>query len=146
MSSFALDLRKFAEKVAEKADAVVKASVIGVAAEIDKRSPVGNPTLWKNKPPKGYVGGSFRANWQLGVGSLPQGVLSGVDPSGSNTQARIVAGIADDAAGKVYYIANNLPYARRLEYGYSTQAPAGMVGVTALLWQDKVRDAVEALS
>jgi hypothetical protein len=37
-----------------------------------------------------------------------------------------------DAAGKVHYITNNLPYAWRLEHGHSKQAPAGMVGLTVV--------------
>jgi len=30
----------------------------------------------------------------------------------------------------VIYLTNNLPYAQRLEEGYSQQAPAGMVALT----------------
>ncbi len=51
--TFAVDLRKFAEKAKGRADLVVKAATIAVAAEIDKRSPVGNPTLWAGPAPKG---------------------------------------------------------------------------------------------
>ena len=39
-------------------------------------------------------------------------------------------------AGGVEYITNNLPYAERLEYGYSQQAPAGMVRVTAARFRE----------
>ena len=46
MSTFALDLAKFAEKAKERADEAVGAVVIGIAAELDKRSPVGDQTKW----------------------------------------------------------------------------------------------------
>jgi hypothetical protein len=33
------------------------------------------------------------------------------------------------AGGKIYYIVNNLPYAQRLDDGWSSQAPAGIIGL-----------------
>lgn len=145
MGSFTLDLQRFAEKCAERADDAVGNIVVRIAAELDKRSPVGDATYWKNPPPAGYIGGHFRANWQLGVGAMPMGEIPGVDRTGEETQGRIMAEIPEQAAGKVYYIANNAPYAQRLEYGWSRQAPQGLVGLTVTMFQDIVRDAVEAL-
>lgn len=145
MSTFALDLQRFAEKCKERADDAVGNIIVRIAAELDKRSPVGDATYWKNPPPAGYIGGHFRANWQLGVGAMPMGEVPGVDRTGEKTQGRILAEIPDQAAGKVYYIANNAPYAQRLEYGWSRQAPQGLVGLTVTMFQDIVRDAVEAL-
>lgn len=145
MGSFTLDLQRFAEKCAERADDAVGNIVVRIAAELDKRSPVGDATYWKNPPPAGYIGGHFRANWQLGVGAMPMGEVPGVDRTGEKTQGRIMAEIPEQAAGKVYYIANNAPYAQRLEYGRSRQAPQGLVGLTVTMFQDIVRDAVEAL-
>jgi len=143
--TFALDLQRFAEKVKGKADDAVGAIVIDVAARVDIRSPVGDAAYWSSPPPPGYVGGRFRANWQLGVDTVPAGEIPGVDPTGEGTQGRIIASVPDDAAGKVYWLVNNLPYARRLEEGYSRQAPQGMVGLTVVEFQQIVRDAVEAL-
>lgn len=142
--SFALDLQRFAEKAGKKADEAVGGIVVRIAAELDRRSPVGDAKYWKSKPPKGYTGGHFRANWQLGVGSVPAGVVAGVDKTGTATQGRIIAAVPDEAAGKVYWLSNNVPYAMRLEAGYSRQAPAGVVGVTAVMFQQIVNDAVEA--
>lgn len=141
--TFALDLAKFAEKAGERADEVVGTIVVQIAAELDRRSPVGDAVYWKHPAPKGYVGGHFRANWQLGVSAMPGGEVAGVDPSGSATQARIGAAIPDEAAGLVYYIANNVPYATRIEYGWSRQAPQGLVGLTATMFRDIVERAVQ---
>lgn len=149
--TFALDLARFAEKAQEKADEAVAGIVYGIAASVDNLSPVGDATYWKNPPPPGYVGGRFRANWMLGVDVMPTGTTTLVDTSakglnGGTTTARIAAAIPDDAAGHIYYLANNLPYAQALEHGHSRQAPgpSGIVGRTQIRFQQIVRDAVEA--
>lgn len=147
MSTFALDLKQFAEKCAANADKLVASTIAGVAEELDRRSPVGNPSLWKGKAPKGYIGGRFRANWQLGITNAPVGVINTVDPSGQATQERIVATIPVEAAGKVYWLTNNLPYAQRLEDGWSSQRHKGeMVHATVMRFQAIVNEKVEALS
>jgi len=143
--TFAVQIEKFAEKVGNRANAVVGNIVIRVAQELDKRSPVGDATYWKHPAPKGYIGGHFRGNWQLGVGSMPTVELARVDPTGAATQGAILAEIPAEAAGKVYFLANNVPYAQRLEDGYSRQAPSGVVGLTVTMFQQIVREAVEAL-
>lgn len=140
--TFALDLQKFAAKAGARADAVVAGVTAEIIAKVDLRSPVGDPTKWKNKPPAGYVGGRFRGNWQLGIGTIPAGVLNKVDPSGRGTVTANIAEIPRDAAGRVYFLVNNLPYSRRLEEGHSTQAPAGIVGLTVIEFQGIVDRAV----
>ncbi|WP_022684557.1 hypothetical protein [Sphingobium bisphenolivorans] len=140
--TFALDLQKFAQKAKDQADDAVGRIVVAVAAELDKRSPVGDGSYWKTKPPAGYVGGHFRGNWQLGIGSLPTGEKPGADPAGDKTQAAIVAAVPEDAAGRVFYLANNAPYALRIEDGWSRQAPTGLVGLTRVMFQEIVDEAV----
>lgn len=144
MSTFALDLQKFAEKTREKADLAVGNIVIRVAQRLDQRSPVGDATYWASPPPKGYVGGRFRGSWNLGVNVQPANVET-IDPSGSAAQGRIIASIPEEAAGKVYYLINATPYGRRIEDGWSRQAPQGLVGLTAIEFQQIVNDAVGAL-
>lgn len=122
--SFALDIRKFAEKAKERADIVVKSTVTAVIVKTDERSPVGDPDGWQHPAPNGYVGGRFRGNWQLGVGTMPEGMLERIDPSGKTTIQANIAAIPDEAAGKVYYLANNTPYAQRIENGLVDKAVA----------------------
>lgn len=143
--TFALDLQKFAEKAKDKADDAVANIVVRVAAELDKRSPVGDAAYWISPPPKGYLGGHFRANWQLGVGVMPQGERAGVDPNGTVALPGIIAEIPEQASGKVYFLGNNTPYSRRIEDGWSRQAPQGLVGLTATMFQQIVREAVGAM-
>ena len=132
--AFALSLQEFARKAGERGNEVVHRSMIRLATEIDDRSPVGDAKFWKSPPPAGYIGGRFRMNWQLGIGSVPVGEIDGVDTNGTIALPRIIAAIPEEAAGHVYYLANNLPYARRLEDGWSRQAPPG--GIVALTVMD----------
>lgn len=157
--SFALDIRKFAEKAKGRADLAVKGVVIAFAGKIDERSPVGDAKYWiynrgtkeapdyvdylaYRDPPEGYVGGRFRGNWQLGVGSMPGGVLNRVDPTGERVRAEIGAAIPGEAAGEIYWLANNVPYAQRIENGWSRQAPTGVVGLTVTEFDSFVTAAV----
>ena len=140
--TFALDLAKFVEKAGKRADEAVGGIVLGLHAKVDARSPVGDATYWKSPPPAGYVGGHFRGNWQLGIGSVPGGTLARIDADGSTVRAEFAATVPEKTTGNVFYIANNLPYARRLEDGWSRQAPRGMVGLAMAEISDVVDQAV----
>ena len=142
MSSFSLQLNKLMAAYKDRVDETVSKVVRGVVIKIDARSPVGDPTNWKHPAPAGYVGGRFRANNQLGLDKIPAGTLDKVDPSGRGTVAMNFGRIPKQAAGHTYHIANNLPYAQRIEFGWSTQSPTGVYGVTALELQKFVDEAV----
>lgn len=142
--TFALDLNNFAQKAGKRADDACGRIVTAVVGEVDARSPVGDARYWKRKPPKGYVGGHFRGNWQLGIDVFPRGELPGADPTGSGTVTRNIAAIPEEAAGPVYTLANNVPYALRIENGWSHQAPQGVVGLTVEKFQQIVNQAASA--
>lgn len=74
--------------------------------------------------------GRLRNNWLFGKSAIPTGTLPGIDPDGRAALARIVAGASTLKAGGECWIVNNLPYAGRIEYGYSQKNPHGMVRVT----------------
>lgn len=90
--------------------------------------------------------GRFRGNWQVAIGNLPHGTIDLNDPSGSAALGAIQSEIAKLNAGQTIYLINNLPYARRLEYGWSKQAPAGMVRVTVQQFQPIVKKVAEQLN
>lgn len=148
---FSVSVTNWAAKAKANADQVLRATCIGLLNNVVVRSPVGNPDLWKGdkhgfiRAPKGYVGGRFRANWQVTVDAPATGVIDAVDPSG---QVSVLAGqvvINGVACGPPVYIVNNLPYAIPLEYGHSTQAPQGMARLAALEFQRIVNQAVQDL-
>jgi hypothetical protein len=133
-----MQLKAFEDKTKAKADELVGRVTVEIARRLDERSPVGDPTLWKHKAPPGYVGGRFRGNWQLGVDAVPTGETGRIDPSGSETISAIVGAVPQQAAGHVFYLTNNSPYAQELEDGHSTQAPNGLVALTAMEFQSIV--------
>lgn len=146
MDPFLIQINAFVEKTKGQMNEVVRGAVFKFAVSIISTSPVGNPNLWKTPAPKGYVGGRFRANWQLGIGAAPVGVLDAIDQSedGEDTRNKILNDLPKmNAAGKIYWLVNNLPYAERLEKGWSyEQAPNGMVGLAIADWQNIVDKAV----
>lgn len=143
--SFALQLRQFAEQTKEDFAEFQQAVTLSIASGVIEMSPVGDPTYWQDPAPPGYVGGRFRGNWQFSTGSPPAGELAGIDQSGAKTLSRIRAGILQFTPGEVGYIVNNLPYGQRLEYGWSRQAPAGMVRVTMARIQANIAKEAERI-
>jgi hypothetical protein len=130
-SKFSADISDFIASAQANADVVARKVMFELGKSVIEMSPVGNVSLWKTKyPPKGYVGGRFRGNWQFSTGTPPDGELDTIDPAGAQTIAALGASVADVKMGDTGYVVNNLPYAQALEYGWSTQAPAGMVRIT----------------
>lgn len=123
-------LNKYGKKVVpEKHVKFQKAIAAQLFRSIVLKNPVGNPLLWKNPPPPGYVGGRSRGNWQIGLNAFTDVETGRIDASGGPT---ISVGLSKLAPAKPYgviWIYNNVPYIVRLENGWSTQAPSGMVGI-----------------
>jgi hypothetical protein len=91
----------------------------------------------------GYTGGRFRGNWQVGLDAVPQGETGRVDKSGGKTLAAGTLVIEQFRVGmEAVYFTNNVPYAYPLEFGHSTQAPGGMVRITAADFQRHFQAAI----
>ena len=71
--------------------------------------------------------GRARANWQASINSPIDTVSSDSDSSGGKTISQAQAAIATYRSGDTIHITNNLPYIKRLNEGWSKQAPAGFV-------------------
>lgn len=74
--------------------------------------------------------GRFRNNWMTQIGTPSDEVTDEVDPSGAKAISRGAQEIEQLPQFSAIYLTNNVPYARRLEEGYSQRAPAGVVQVT----------------
>jgi len=114
------NLSKFPEKV-------VRGTLLDMTSKIIKRSPVDT--------------GRFRGNWQASFGTPKQGVTSTNDKTGARATSESSSAINSMKMGDTFYLTNNLPYATRLEFGYSEQAPQGMVRVTVAEFQEAVNKA-----
>tara|TARA_R110000868_G_scaffold192553_2_gene437119 strand:+ start:113 stop:595 length:483 start_codon:yes stop_codon:yes gene_type:complete len=143
--SFSSQLKSFTDKTERNGDKVFRGSLISLFSRATKRTPVGNPENWvyfdkstgryvdyisARGNPEGYIGGSLRGNWQASIGSPARGVVSGVDKTGAATIAKIAMVATTAKLGNTAYLVNNLPYAKKIEEGGSTQAPEGMVRVS----------------
>jgi hypothetical protein len=146
MSDFAANISQFVARANGNVDAVVRKIILDIGTKIVMRSPVGDAELWQSPPPPGYVGGRFRANWQYTFGQPATQPTDAIDPSGSSAISGIQSGVSANKAAGLHYLSNNLPYAKRLEEGWSTQAPAGMVGLTLVEFENTVRDAAGGVS
>lgn len=77
--------------------------------------------------------GAFRGNHRVSVGVIDEESSKSVtDKTGNRT---ISAGISAASAAKALdsiYVQNNLPYAERLENGYSGQAPQGVYALSLM--------------
>jgi hypothetical protein len=106
----------------------VRATCLQLSASIIERTPVDT--------------GRAKGNWQASIGRPELSVLDTEDKDGSAALAKVRQQV-QDAPGSVFFLANNLPYIRRLEYdAWSPQAPAGMVRVTVQEFEQALAKAV----
>lgn len=89
--------------------------------------------------------GRFRGNWQVAIGSMPLGTIELDDPGGQIVMNEATAAVMKLQPGESIYLVNNLPYARRLEYGWSQQAPNGMVRLTVQEMQPVIEQVAKQL-
>ena len=112
--SWESDWKKISDKVDRVMSEATRATLFEVSTAIIKETPADT--------------GRARGNWQASVGRGATGDVS-VDSVRSG-EARAIADVDQTvsvAVGDLYYLTNNLPYIERLEYGWSKQAPGGMV-------------------
>ena len=145
---FSLDIKKFAEKVEQNINDVRRGVALDIFSNIVMRTPVGDPKYWKSEyKPKGYIGGTLRGNWQISINVVNSTRLTAPDKSGNRTIAEGSRHINAATGDNTIWIFNNMPYAVRVENGWSTrQAPAGMVKVTLTEFQRAIDEQIRQLS
>jgi len=116
MKSFAA-LIDYARKRNADLDQVVAKVLLDLSSSVIRKTPVDDGTL--------------RRNWNASLNAPDTSTTTATDKAGASTIAA-AARITSQASGKVYYLVNSLPYARRIEYeGHSrTKAPQGMLRVS----------------
>lgn len=124
MSRWSIPLDKLARKTGNDIERVGRQATSALFRSVAERSPVDT--------------GRFRGNWQFTKDTIPGGTLERDDKDGSLAAAEALKALVTPLGGVTYYT-NNLPYAQRLENGYSGQAPAGMVRVSIVEFKDYVR-------
>lgn len=123
--SWSIPLDRLAEKTGLKLDTVARKVTLDLFTSVVQKSPVDT--------------GRFKANWN--VGTTPNlSFTASTNASRGLSEAQKAIGIA---SGGVVYLSNGLPYARRLEYGWSGQAPAGMVRLSVREFRQFVERAIQ---
>lgn len=92
-----------------------------------------------------YTGGRFKGNWQVGIGAMNETNDSPPDKSGKGALGRANAVLQGWKPGQTIVLSNSLPYAKRLELGWSKQAPAGVVRLTVQNYSAALANAVAGL-
>ncbi len=145
-AEFKRNFAKVLERAGAKADAVVRAAGMELLKRAIERSPVGDPSMWKGPAPKGYVGGRFKANWQVGIGNIDYSNNAMPDQSGASSLSRGTGAIAGFPMGARVFLTNSVPYAHRIEYNaWSKQASAGVVRLTVLEYQQIIRKVADQI-
>lgn len=116
------------KRAGDKADLVVRKTALDLQSSMISMSPVDT--------------GRFKGNWQCGVGALN---TDNTAPAGADAQGKTAAALQGWKAGQTIWLTNSMPYARRLEYGWSQQAPGGMVRLTVQAYGQALKKAVAEL-
>jgi hypothetical protein len=127
MTTFSLDVKAFAAKAEEAADAAISKICLDLLSDIVLNTPVDT--------------GRARANWFTSIGA-PSGAT--VEHEGAQSAAGVAIGRASadiaSAPRNIFWISNNLPYIYRLEFEqWSKQAPSGMVRLAINRAERKMR-------
>ena len=124
--SFALDVSKFVEKAKKNPEKVMRQVSIKLFSAIIKASPVDT--------------GRFRMNWMASGGTPAFGVTDATDKSGNIAIGNATSFVLKATDWREFTLTNNLPYAQRLEYGWSQQAPQGFVRVNVSRFQQLINE------
>ncbi|HBX1184350.1 TPA: HK97 gp10 family phage protein [Salmonella enterica subsp. enterica serovar Enteritidis] len=124
--SFALDVSKFVEKAKKNPEKVIRQVSIKLFSAIIKASPVDT--------------GRFRMNWMASGSTPADGTTDATDKSGNTATGNATSFVLNAADWHTFTLTNNLPYAQRLEYGWSQQAPQGFVRVNVSRFQQLLNE------
>lgn len=76
--------------------------------------------------------GALRGAWVASLNSPDLKDVDTLDKVGADTAFKALYAISQFKVGDTIYMANNKDYAEYIEYGHSSQAPAGMVRVNII--------------
>lgn len=125
---FAADLNKLCKRAGDKAEMVVRKTALELQSGMIERSPVDT--------------GRFKSNWTCGVGAVNTDTSAAPRTDAEGRTRTVLEGWKP---GQTIFLTNSLPYARRLENGWSKQSPNGMVRLTVQAYAQALKTAVESI-
>lgn len=131
LNKFLSQFRRNQQIVLDTAGKVINQTLQEMYKRMIDRTPVGNPALWRFPAPKDYEPGTLKKSWRISFKNTQRDAkgrfasTSGVVGSGG-----ISMKIKSTNTRETATIYNPQPYADRVEYGWSSQAPKGMMRIT----------------
>jgi hypothetical protein len=116
VGKFEDDIRKFQINTARKMELAARKIALELFRRVILKTPVDK--------------GGARSNWQGSIGLPATGTVDATDTQVGPTFRKVVSATKGFDVGDTIYLANNLPYIRKLEEGSSQQALEGMVTLT----------------
>lgn len=124
--TFEADISRFIGKTEKSIETGVRKISLELLSKVILKSPVDT--------------GRFRGNWYASINYASSEVSASVDKTGTASINRGGLTINNYRIGDLaIYMTNNLPYAYRLETGYSQQAPSGMARLSVMEIASKYR-------
>lgn len=118
--------------VLEACSKIINATALQMYKRIVDRTPIGNPNLW-HPPywPKNYIPGTLKASWNLSFNGVQRNTTGQFSSSDQLvTSGGLSLRLNSTNSNQAITISNPQPYAQRVETGWSTQAPSGMMRIT----------------
>ncbi len=127
--SFKLGVKAFAKKMGRDVNDIKRLVAIDIFGKIITESPVDT--------------GRFRNNWNTSLNKPNYSTTLETDQSGQKAKDGILSVIQGAKVEDDIYLSNGLPYAKRLENGWSRQAPTGMVRINVARFSSAMKQAVQ---
>lgn len=170
-AKFTRSISKFTRSLKRRTGVVVREVIQELGDEMLEMSPLGDPDSWTNESWKkwhlekmGYEPGRYRANLQIGLGTIPADPIFEEDPVGSRflkmlneltsksgSSGRIKLTDLQSQSVQVYFANTAVRrgklgkvgrYASSIEEGWSPQAPDGVLGPMKDLFDRAFKEAV----
>lgn len=125
MTGWTIPIDTLVKNAKADVETVVRRVTLEIFTNVVRRSPVKS--------------GRFRANWNVSFGTPNYATTESTQKARGMEEAKRSATLP---VGGTVYISNALPYATRLENGWSRQAPYGMVRLAVTQFDSAVKKAL----
>lgn len=129
-TEFTGNIDDFIARFKKEGDFIFADATARVANSLARKSPVDT--------------GAYLTDWDFAKNTFPAKMTISPDKSRTHARRKMKEEIAGLKMGDWGAFQNDEPYSIRLEYGYSKQAPQGVVRATVRRWRTYVRGAGKA--
>lgn len=122
---------KHNEQLALDASAkIINSTLLNMYKKIVDRTPIGDPSLWQWPAHKNYHPGTLRKSWNISFNGVQRNTAGQFASTAQILGNNGLSFKVGNGNKQFAVISNARPYAQRVETGWSTQAPQGMMRIT----------------